>query len=69
MAPSADGRGEPFDRASGDSYEIAFVANNPGITDLCHNLPPAAECLVAPLAYAGVTTPFRIGGPADNEPE
>ena len=37
--------------------------------DHCHNLPHAAEGLVAQLAYAGVTTPFRIGGAADNEPE
>jgi FtsP/CotA-like multicopper oxidase with cupredoxin domain len=61
---------DSLDVASGDSYEIAFVADNPGIwMDHCHNLPHAAEGLVAHLAYAGVTTPFWIGGPAANEPE
>jgi FtsP/CotA-like multicopper oxidase with cupredoxin domain len=56
--------------ADGETYEIAFVADNPGIwMDHCHNLPHAAEGLVAHLAYVGVSTPYRIGGPAGNEPE
>ncbi|HEX5995360.1 MAG TPA: multicopper oxidase family protein [Jiangellales bacterium] len=54
----------------GESYEIAFVADNPGIwMDHCHDLEHAADGLVAHLAYTGVYTPFRIGGPASNEPE
>jgi FtsP/CotA-like multicopper oxidase with cupredoxin domain len=54
----------------GESYEIAFVADNPGIwMDHCHNLPHAAEGLVAHLMYAGHTTPFKVGGHAHNEPE
>ncbi|GAA0360710.1 multicopper oxidase family protein [Microbispora corallina] len=54
----------------GESYEIAFVADNPGIwMDHCHNLPHAAEGLVAHLVYEGVTTPFSMGGPARNTPE
>ncbi len=61
---------DTLDIASGDSYEIAFVADNPGIwMDHCHNLPHAAEGLVAHLAYVDVSTPYRIGGPASNEPE
>jgi len=61
---------DSLDVASGDSYEIAFVADNPGIwMDHCHNLPHAAEGLVTHLAYTGVTTPFLIGDSADNEPE
>jgi FtsP/CotA-like multicopper oxidase with cupredoxin domain len=61
---------DSLDVASGDSYEIAFVADNPGIwMDHCHNLPHAADGLVAHLAYASVTTPFLIGGPVDNDPE
>jgi FtsP/CotA-like multicopper oxidase with cupredoxin domain len=61
---------DTLDVASGDSYEIAFVADNPGIwSDHCHKLPHAAEGLVAHLAYEGVHTPFRIGGTAGNEPE
>jgi FtsP/CotA-like multicopper oxidase with cupredoxin domain len=54
----------------GETYEIAFVADNPGVwMDHCHNLPHAAEGLVAHLMYAGVHTPYVVGGPADNEPE
>ena len=56
--------------ADGDTYEIAFVADNPGIwMDHCHNLEHARDGLVAHLAYAGVTDPYRVGGRADNEPE
>jgi FtsP/CotA-like multicopper oxidase with cupredoxin domain len=55
---------------NGESYEIAFVADNPGIwMDHCHNLPHAAQGLVAHLMYEGVTTPFVVGGKAGNEPE
>jgi FtsP/CotA-like multicopper oxidase with cupredoxin domain len=55
---------------NGDSYDIAFIANNPGIwIDHCHNLPHAAQGLIAHLMYQGVSTPFRIGGPAGNDPE
>ncbi len=47
----------------GETYEIAFVADNPGVwTDHCHNLPHAVEGLVAHLMYEGVTMPYRIGG-------
>jgi FtsP/CotA-like multicopper oxidase with cupredoxin domain len=54
----------------GASYEIALVADNPGIwMDHCHNLQHAAEGLVAHLAYAGVSSPFLVGGPAHNAPE
>ena len=54
----------------GESYEIAFVADNPGIwMDHCHNLPHAAEGLVAHLMYAGYTTPYVVGGDQHNEPE
>ena len=57
----------------GETLEIAFVADNPGIwMDHCHNLPHAAEGLVAHLAYNGVSEPFRVGrevGGAHNHPE
>jgi FtsP/CotA-like multicopper oxidase with cupredoxin domain len=54
----------------GQEVEIAFRADNPGIwMDHCHNLPHAAEGLVAHLMYEGVTTPYRVGGETDNEPE
>jgi FtsP/CotA-like multicopper oxidase with cupredoxin domain len=56
--------------AAGEEFEIAFRADNPGIwMDHCHNLPHAAEGLVAHLMYAGVTSSFRVGGHADNHPE
>jgi len=54
----------------GESYEIAFVADNPGIwADHCHNLPHAVDGLIAHLAYDGVTTPFTIDGAHGNQPE
>jgi FtsP/CotA-like multicopper oxidase with cupredoxin domain len=54
----------------GESYEIAFLADNPGVwMDHCHNLPHASQGLMTHLAYEGVTTPYRIGGDNHNEPE
>jgi FtsP/CotA-like multicopper oxidase with cupredoxin domain len=54
----------------GESYEIAFLADNPGIwADHCHNLPHAVDGLIAHVAYAGVTTPFRMDGSSGNRPE
>ena len=61
---------DSLDVGSGDTYQIAFVADNPGIwMDHCHNLPHATEGLVAHLAYTGVSTPYQIGGQAENQPE
>ena len=54
----------------GESYEIAFLADNPGLwMDHCHNLPHAAEGLVAHLMYTDVRSSFRVGGKVGNEPE
>jgi FtsP/CotA-like multicopper oxidase with cupredoxin domain len=56
--------------AANQSYDVAFVANNPGIwMDHCHNLKHAADGMVAHLMYEGFDTPYRIAGPADNRPE
>ncbi len=53
-----------------ETYEVAFVADNPGIwMDHCHNLPHAAEGLVTHLMYTGITTNFHLGGAASNQPE
>jgi FtsP/CotA-like multicopper oxidase with cupredoxin domain len=53
---------------AGDEFEIAFVADNPGIwMDHCHNLPHATEGLVAHLMYGGVRSSYRLGGA--NQPE
>ena len=49
--------------ADGESYDVAFVADNPGIwADHCHNLQHARQGLVTHLEYIGYTTHFRIGG-------
>jgi FtsP/CotA-like multicopper oxidase with cupredoxin domain len=75
---SRDGRratGSPWwvdslDVRDGESYDIAFLADNPGIwMDHCHNLKHAAQGLVTHLMYEGVTEPYRVGGEAGNEPE
>ena len=61
---------DSLDVQDGDVYEIAFVADNPGIWMFhCHNLQHAADGLVAHLMYDGVTTPYRIGGKSENHPE
>lgn len=54
----------------GESYDIAFVADNPGIwMDHRHNLTHAAQGLVAHLMYDGISTPYTIGGTPANRPE
>lgn len=61
---------DSLDVHPGESYEIAFVADNPGIwSDHCHTLPHAVDGLVAHVMYEGVTTPFTIDGGAGNRPE
>ena len=61
---------DSLDVRPGESYEIAFVADNPGIwSDHCHTLPHAVDGLVAHVMYDGVTTPFTINGDAGNLPE
>ncbi len=61
---------DSLDIDDGDSYELAFVADNPGIWMFhCHDLPHAVEGLVTHLAYEDVAEPFVVGGPAGNRPE
>ncbi len=61
---------DSLDVHPGESYDIAFVADNPGIwSDHCHTLPHAVDGLVAHVMYEGVTTPFTINGEAGNRPE
>jgi FtsP/CotA-like multicopper oxidase with cupredoxin domain len=53
-----------------ERYSVAFRANNPGLWMLhCHNLDHAANGLSMHVMYAGVTTPFRAGKSAQNDPE
>jgi FtsP/CotA-like multicopper oxidase with cupredoxin domain len=55
---------------SGERYDVAVFAKNPGIWMFhCHNLPHAAHGLETHVAYEGVTTPFRMGKSSGNEPE
>ncbi|MDT0143913.1 multicopper oxidase family protein [Microbacterium sp. PRC9] len=61
---------DSLDVAHGESFEVAFVADNPGVwMDHCHNLPHASEGLMTHVAYHGVTTPFRLGRDTGNDPE
>jgi FtsP/CotA-like multicopper oxidase with cupredoxin domain len=54
----------------GETYDVAFVADNPGIwMDHCHNLKHADQGLLAHLMYDDVTEPYRVGGDSGNEPE
>lgn len=54
----------------GESFELALLADNPGIwMDHCHNLPHAREGLMTHLAYEGYTTPVVVGGEHGNHPE
>jgi len=56
--------------APGESYEVAFRADNPGIwMDHCHNLDHAAAGMTLHLSYEGVTTPFHVGEAVGNHPE
>jgi FtsP/CotA-like multicopper oxidase with cupredoxin domain len=61
---------DSLDVRNGESYEVAFVADNPGLwMDHCHNLQHAEEGLVTHLMYDGVTTPYRLGDETGNVPE
>jgi FtsP/CotA-like multicopper oxidase with cupredoxin domain len=54
----------------GETYEVAFVANNPGIwMDHCHVLEHAAWGMSMHLLYHNVTTPFMVGSATGNQPE
>jgi FtsP/CotA-like multicopper oxidase with cupredoxin domain len=53
-----------------ERYSVAFRADNPGLWMLhCHNLDHAANGLSMHVMYAGVSTPFRAGKSAHNDPE
>ncbi len=53
---------DSLDVASGESYDLMLVADNPGVWMFhCHNLPHARAGLMTHLMYEGVSTPYRIG--------
>lgn len=61
---------DTLDVQPGDTYEVAFVANNPGLwMDHCHNLVHAAAGMTMHLMYEGVTTPYSVGSATNNHPE
>lgn len=56
--------------APGESYEVAFRADNPGVwMDHCHNLNHAAAGMILHLGYEGVSSPFEVGHGTINQPE
>ena len=56
--------------APGETYEVAFRADNPGLwMDHCHNLDHAALGMTMHLSYEGVNTPFEAGDATGNTPE
>ncbi|GHO90523.1 hypothetical protein KSF_005710 [Reticulibacter mediterranei] len=56
--------------APGESYEVTFRADNPGIwMDHCHNLNHAAAGMILHLGYEGVYSPFEVGSGTVNQPE
>jgi FtsP/CotA-like multicopper oxidase with cupredoxin domain len=61
---------DSLDVRNGETYVVAFRADNPGVwMDHCHNLPHARDGMLVHLAYEGVTTPYLVGGEAENVPE
>ncbi len=61
---------DSLDVQNGETFEVAFLADNPGIwMDHCHNLKHAAQGMVSHLMYEGVTTPYKLGSDSGNEPE
>lgn len=61
---------DTLDVLPGDTYEVAFLADNPGVwMDHCHNLTHAVVGMSMHLAYEGVTTPFKVGRATENHPE
>lgn len=56
--------------APGETYEVAFRADNPGLwMDHCHNLIHASLGMTMHLLYEGVTSPFEVGHQTRNQPE
>ncbi|MFC7619787.1 multicopper oxidase family protein [Microlunatus sp. GCM10028923] len=60
---------DTFEVQPGEVWEVELRADNPGIwMDHCHNLEHATLGMMTHLVYEGVTSPYREGGTADNEP-
>lgn len=54
---------DTFDVAPGEVWEVALVADNPGMwMSHCHDLAHAAQGMEFHLAYEGITTPYDMTG-------
>jgi len=54
----------------GESFEVAFIANNPGMwMDHCHNLDHAATGMILHLMYDHVRSSYEVGTRSGNLPE
>jgi len=61
---------DTIDVAPGETWEVAFRADNPGIwMDHCHTLWHAAGGMMLDIGYEGVTTPFDVGDGSGNHPD
>lgn len=61
---------DTLDVGPGETYRVAFRADNPGIwMDHCHDLEHAANGMILHLGYAGITSPFHTGAGTVNHPE
>ncbi|WP_240703142.1 multicopper oxidase family protein [Cohnella luojiensis] len=61
---------DTLDVEPGETYEVAFLADNPGLwMDHCHNLTHAAVGMSMHLMYEGITTPYSVGKETINHPE
>lgn len=61
---------DTLNAAPGETYEVAFVADNPGVwMDHCHDLNHAADGFVMHLGYEGVSAPYAVGDETGNVPE
>ena len=55
---------------AGESYDIAFLADNPGLwMEHCHVLRHAARGMSVMVMYEHITTPFNVGSASGNHPE
>lgn len=61
---------DSLDVGHGETDDVAFVADDPGIgMHDCHTLPHAVEGLMTHVMYEGVSTPFLLGHGSGDEPE
>ncbi len=53
-----------------ETWDVSFVADNPGLWMLhCHMLLHAATGMDMMVVYPDISTPYVVGGPSGNDPE